>query len=234
MVYTPHSWWFFGMVNCWVLYGFVGFTTLLLNGKVDCFCLLWTHIFWNQFCKSTCNHTYFIGISFITNGPRTRIISSPYSCCLYSMGASWNGWMQLTLELASFMALLHGFAAGWLCSLPLCASTPQYSQSYQTSLAAASTPMPLGAWRSPEVHRWGNTPMDSTQPELTGHLEITTPVPRQAKSCQAFCRSQTAAWSVLGHLSLDPVFGHRRLKSILPATAVLILLETHWDRCTTG
>lgn len=163
MVYTPHSWWFFGMVNCWVLYGFVGFTTLLLNGKVNCFCLLWTHIFWNQFCKSTCNHTYFIAISFITNGPRTRIISSPYSCCLYSMGASWNGWMQLTLELASFMALLHGFAAGWLCSLPLCASTPQYSQSYQTSLAAASTPMPLGAWRSPEVHRWGNTPMDSTQ-----------------------------------------------------------------------
>ena len=82
----------------------------------------------------------------------------------------------------------------------------------------------------------GETPLwiRHSKTELTGHLEITTPVPRQAKSCQAFCRSQTAAWSVLGHLSLDPVFWHRRLKSILPATAVLILLETNWDRCTTG
>ena len=38
-LYTPFMV-IFWMVNCWVLYGFVGFTTLLLNGKVNCFCLL--------------------------------------------------------------------------------------------------------------------------------------------------------------------------------------------------
>lgn len=205
MVYTIHSWWFWdGYIVvgfCWVYHITPRWESWLLLSAMN------PHLLESILQKHVQSHLLAGYHLSPTDHEPASFPGRTLVVCLYNMGASWNGWMQLTFELASF-----GFAAGWLCSLPLCASTPQYSESDQTSLSATSTPMPLGAWRSLEVHRWGNTPMDSTQQKMQKWIDW--PLGNNDSSsrrkvagcllslpnCRLVCQT--------GHLSLDPeIFG---------------------------